>query len=73
MSSPDDMLSEYIWFVMSRTSYGGGKWRCHHADGRTDGRTNEQTSENRATQSMDSVRLSLAMIEIVFFREAGKY
>ena len=41
--------------------------------GRTDGRTNKQTSENRATQSMDSVRLSFAMIEIVFFREAGKY
>ena len=36
MSSPDDMLSEYIWFVISRTSYGGDKWRCHHGDGRTD-------------------------------------
>ena len=30
--------------------------------GRTDGRTNKQTSENRATQSLDSVRLSFAMI-----------
>ena len=28
---------------------------------RTDGRTNKQTSENRATQSLDSVRLSFAM------------
>ena len=28
--------------------------------GRTDGRTNKQTSENRATQSLDSVRLSFA-------------
>ena len=28
---------------------------------RTDGRTNEQTSENRATQSLDSVRLSFAI------------
>ena len=27
---------------------------------RTDGRTDEQTSENRASQSMDSVRLSFA-------------
>ena len=27
---------------------------------RTDKRTNDQTSENRATQSMDSVRLSFA-------------
>ena len=69
MSSPDDKLSENIWFVWSRTSYGGDKWRCRHADGRT----NERTSEYSATQSMDSVRLSFAMIEIVFFREAGKY
>ena len=29
---------------------------------RTDGRTNKQTSENRATQSLDSVRLSFAII-----------
>ena len=35
----------------------GDKWRCYHADGRTD----EQTSENRATQSLDSVRLSFAI------------
>ena len=28
---------------------------------RTDDQTNKQTSENRATQSMDSVRLSFAM------------
>ena len=28
---------------------------------RTDGRTNKQTSENRATQSLDSVRLSFAI------------
>ena len=35
LSSPDDKLSENIWFVWSRTSYGGDKWRCHHADRRT--------------------------------------
>ena len=35
--------------------------------GRTDGRTNKQTSENRATQSLDSVRLSFA----IFGRESG--
>ena len=35
MSSPDDKLSENIWFVWSRTSYGGDKWRCH-AWSRTD-------------------------------------
>ena len=57
LSSPDDELSENIWFVWSRTSYSGDKWRCHHADGRTD----ERTSENRATQSLDSVRLSFAI------------
>ena len=32
MSSPDDKLSENIWFAWSRTSYGGDKWRCHHRD-----------------------------------------
>ena len=35
--------------------------------GRTDGRTNKQTSENRATQSMDSVRLSFAKIKVGAF------
>ena len=29
MSSPDDKLSENIWFVWSKTSYGGDKWKCH--------------------------------------------
>ena len=34
---------------------------------RTDGRTNEQTSENRATQSLDSVRVRLSFaIKICF-------
>ena len=42
LSSPDDELSENIWFVWSRTSYSGDKWRCHHADGRTDKQTNKQ-------------------------------
>ena len=37
LSSPDDKLSENIWFVWSRTSYGGDKWRCYNGD-------NEQTS-----------------------------
>ena len=34
---------------------------------RTDGQTNDQTSENRATQSMDSVRLSFAKIKVGAF------
>ena len=29
MSSPDDKLSENIWFVWSKTSYSGDKWKCH--------------------------------------------
>ena len=32
LSSPDDKLSENIWFVWSKTSYDGDKWRCHHGD-----------------------------------------
>ena len=35
LSSPDNKLSENIWFVWSTTSYGGDKWRCHRADGWT--------------------------------------
>ena len=57
LSSPDDKLSENIWFVWSKTSYGGDKWRCHHGDGRTDG----QPSEYSVTQSVDNVRLSFAI------------
>ena len=34
LSSPDDKLSENIWFVWSKTSYDGDKWRCHHGDER---------------------------------------
>ena len=39
LSSPDDKLSENIWFVWSRTSYSGDEWlkvgrrgRCYHGD-----------------------------------------
>ena len=39
MPSPDDKLSENIWFVWSKTSYDGDKWRCHHGD---DKQTNRQ-------------------------------
>ena len=34
-SSPDDKLSENIWFVWFKTSYDGDKWRCYHGDKRT--------------------------------------
>ena len=29
LSSLDDKLSENIWFVWFKTSYGGDKWKCH--------------------------------------------
>ena len=31
LSSLDNKLTENIWFVWSRTSYSGDKWRCFHA------------------------------------------
>ena len=37
LSSPDDKLSENIWFVWSRISYSGDEWRCYHV-----GQTNKQ-------------------------------
>ena len=47
MSSPGDKLSENIWFVWSKTSYGGDIWKCH-AWSRTDTRTDGHTCEYRA-------------------------
>ena len=45
LSSPDDRLSENIWFVWFRTSYSGDKWlkvgggmRCYHGDRQTTGK-----------------------------------
>ena len=60
-----DKLSENIWFVWSRKSYGGDKWRCHHGDGRTfNGNLifGIYWNEYRATQSVDNVRLSFAIL-----------
>ena len=52
-------LSENVWFVWSKTSYSGDKWRCHRCG--TDGRTDEQTtSKDRATQLLICEPLSLA-------------
>ena len=42
LSSPDDKLSENIWFLWSKTSHDGDKWRCHHGDKRTNERTNKK-------------------------------
>ena len=38
LSSPDDKLSENIWFVWSKTSFDGDKWRCHYGDKQTNNR-----------------------------------
>ena len=46
----DHILTENIWFVRSKTSDSGDKWRCYRCG------TNEQqqtNSEDRATQPMD--------------------
>ena len=53
MSSPDDKLSENIWFVWSKTSYGGDKWKCH-AWTQTD--THIQTCEYRARILWNRIR-----------------
>ena len=54
--SPDDKLSENIWFVWSKTSYDGDKWRCYHGDKRT------TISENRASQQIDQGLLTFAIL-----------
>ena len=56
LSSPDDKLSEDIWFVWSKTSYDGYKWRCYHGD--DERRT---ISENRASQQIYHGLLSFAI------------
>ena len=50
----------HVWFVWSKTSYSGDKWRCHRCG--TDGRTNERTtSKDRATQLLICEPLSFAI------------
>ena len=55
--SLDQVLSENIWFVWSKPSYSGDKWRCHRCE---TGRW-QTTSEDRATQLLICEALSLAM------------
>ena len=47
----DHILTENIWFVWSRTSYSGDKWRCYRC-GTDEQTTNDErrTREDRATQ-----------------------
>ena len=46
MISLDDMPSENIWFLGSKSSNYQGNLRCHARDGRTNGRTYERTEES---------------------------
>ena len=39
-----------MWFVWSKTSFDGDKWRCHHGDKQPN---NQPESENRASQQID--------------------
>ena len=55
-ASPDNKLSENIWFVWYRTSYSGDDWlkmgrrrRCHHNE-----RTNKQTRGYSAIQLINT-------------------
>ena len=49
-------LSENIWFVWSKTSHSGDKWRCYRCG------TGQTTSEDRATQLLIWETLSLAIV-----------
>ena len=44
--SLDQVLSENIWFVWSKPSYSGDKWRCHQG-GKTQGGTTNQPNNGR--------------------------
>ena len=58
----DHTLTDIIWFVWSRTSYSGDKWRCYRCG--TYGRTYGRTREDRATQPMDAGWLSFAILQL---------
>ena len=45
----DHILKENIWFVWSKTSDSGDKWRCYRC-----GTTEQTNSEDRATKPMDA-------------------
>ena len=63
-SSPDDKLSENIWFVWFKTSY----------DGDVTMETNKQTtiSENRASQQIDQGLLTFAITYQNFVTKKGE-
>ena len=50
----DHISTENIWFVWSKTSYSGDKWRCHGC-GTT---TNERTREDSALSQWTVGKLS---------------
>ena len=47
-----------VWFVWSKTSYSGDKWRCHRC-----GTDKQTTSKDRATQLLICEPLSFAIIQ----------
>ena len=49
----DHISTENIWFVWSKTSYSGDKWRCNGC-----GTNDEQTREDRALSQWAPGRLS---------------
>ena len=53
--SLDQELSENVWFVWSKTSYSGVKWRCYRCG------TDKQTREDSATQPMAAAWLSFTI------------
>ena len=55
-------LLETVWFVWSKASYSGDKWRCYRCG---TGRTDRRTSEYRATQLLICEKLSLAITIIM--------
>ena len=62
MDSGCHKLSENVWFVWSKTSYSGDKWRCHRS-----GQMDEQTtSKDRATQLLICEPLSFAKNQILY-------
>ena len=64
VDSGGHQLSENIWFIWSKTSYIGDKWRCHQ--GGTDG--TGRTRKDRATQLLICEALSFA---IQFLKEVS--
>ena len=60
----DHILTENIWFVLSKTSNSGDNWRCHGC-----GTDNRQTREDRALSQWAPGRLSKQKLAAVYLKE----